>query len=99
MSAKLTLEQVRHVAKLASLELNEADASALMVDLASILQHVASLDHLDVSGVEPTLHPTRIAGSLRPDQRVECQPREVYLAAAPETAQGGFAVPKVLDGD
>ena len=99
MSAKLTIEQVRHVALLASLALSDAEADALASDLGSIIQHVASLDRLDVSGVEPTLHPSRMAAALRPDVIVASLPRELYFAAAPETAHGGFAVPKVLDGD
>ncbi len=99
MSAKLTLEQVRHVARLACLQLSDAEAEALTSDLASILEYVASLDRLDVSGVEPTSHVGQLGLALRPDVLVPSLAREMFLAAAPETEDGGFAVPKVLDGD
>jgi aspartyl-tRNA(Asn)/glutamyl-tRNA(Gln) amidotransferase subunit C len=97
--ARLTLDQVRHVAQLAALELDEAEARTLCDDLGSILDHMAALDALDVSGVEPTFHPLQTAAPLREDRLVPSLSREEALAAAPASEHGGFAVPKVLDGD
>lgn len=97
--ARLTLDQVRHVARLAALELDEAEARTLCDDLGSILDHVAALDALDLSGVEPTFDPLQAATTLRADQVKPSLAREEALAAAPASEHGGFAVPKVLDGD
>ena len=97
--ARLTLDQVRHVARLAALELDETEARTLCDDLGSILDHMAALDALDVAGVEPTFHPLRDAAPLRADEVRPSLPREQALRAAPASEQGGFAVPKVLDGD
>lgn len=97
--ARLTLDQVRQVARLAALELSETEARALCDDLGSILDHIAALDAVDVRGVEPTSHPVRMVAPLRPDEPRPSLPHEEALAAAPETEHGGFAVPKVLEGD
>jgi aspartyl-tRNA(Asn)/glutamyl-tRNA(Gln) amidotransferase subunit C len=100
--ARLTLDQVRHVAQLAALELDEAEARTLCDDLGSILDHMAALDALDVSGIEPTFHPLQTAAPLAPLREDRVQPslsRDEALAAAPASEHGGFAVPKVLDGD
>ena len=67
--ARLTLDQVRHVAQLAALELDDAEARTLCDDLGSILDHMAALDALDVSGVEPTFHPLQTAAPLRDGSR------------------------------
>jgi aspartyl-tRNA(Asn)/glutamyl-tRNA(Gln) amidotransferase subunit C len=97
--ARLTLDQVRHVAHLAALELDETEARTLCDDLGSILDHMAALDALDVSGVEPTFHPLQAAAVLREDRVQPSLARDQALAAAPASEHGGFAVPKVLDGD
>jgi aspartyl-tRNA(Asn)/glutamyl-tRNA(Gln) amidotransferase subunit C len=97
--ARLSLEQVRHVARLAALELTEDEAHALCDELGAILDYMATLEALDVSGIEPTFHPLRMAAPLRADRIQPSLAREQALAAAPESDQGGFAVPKVLEGE
>jgi aspartyl-tRNA(Asn)/glutamyl-tRNA(Gln) amidotransferase subunit C len=97
--ARITLAEVRHVAKLAALELSDEQAQRMCEDLGSILEHIAALSSLDVTGVEAAFHPLQMRALLRPDEVVPSLAREEILAAAPESDQGGFAVPKVLDGD
>ena len=97
--ARLTLEQVRAVAQLAALELDEREAQILCEDLGAILDHFAALAEVDVSGVEPTVHPVPLAPRWRADRAEPSELAEALLRAAPESDQGGFAVPKVLDGD
>jgi len=96
---RLDLDQVRHVAQLAALELSEREAQAMQEDLGSILDHIAALEAVDVSGVEAVFHPSQLAAPLRADEVRPSLSRELALAAAPESEQGGFAVPRVLDGD
>jgi len=97
--ARLTLDQVRHVALLAALELSDDEANALRDELGAILDYMVALESLDVSGVEPTFHPLNMAASLRSDHLQPSLSREQALAAAPESEQGAFAVPKVLEGE
>ena len=97
--ARLTLDQVRQVAELAALELDQAQAQAMCQDLTAILEHFAALDRVDVGGVEPTFHPIPLPGARRADVVQPSGLREELLKGAPEQAEGGFAVPRVLDGE
>ena len=96
---KISRDQVRHVAKLASLKLDDAEVERLGHELGDILAYMATLDALDVSSVEPTFHSVPLTAPLRADEVVESEPRQVYLDSAPKAEAGGFAVPKVLDGE
>jgi aspartyl-tRNA(Asn)/glutamyl-tRNA(Gln) amidotransferase subunit C len=97
--ARLTLEQVQHVARLAALELSDAEGLAMREQLASILDHMASLDAIDVSAVEPSWHFGHAGSTFRADEVQTSGLRDALLAAAPEAEQGAFAVPKVLEAD
>jgi aspartyl-tRNA(Asn)/glutamyl-tRNA(Gln) amidotransferase subunit C len=96
-SSRITLADVRHVAKLAALALNEAEELRMQAELDAILGHMDTLNELDVSGVAPTFHAGVMQTALRKDQLAPCLPRAEALRAAPATEAGGFAVPKVLD--
>jgi aspartyl-tRNA(Asn)/glutamyl-tRNA(Gln) amidotransferase subunit C len=96
---KLTLDEVRRVARLARLALTDTEAETMRAQLEQILGYMAELDAVDVSAVEPTYHAIPLDAPLRPDVVRPGLPREEALAAAPATEAGGFAVPKVLEGD
>jgi len=87
------------VARLARLALPEADVEKMRAQLDSILGYVAQLDALDVTAVEPTFHAVPMSSPLRADQVRPSLARAEVLAAAPATDAGGFAVPKVMDGE
>jgi aspartyl-tRNA(Asn)/glutamyl-tRNA(Gln) amidotransferase subunit C len=97
--AGLTVEDAQRVAKLAALELSDEDAHAMRDQLGAILEHIAALDAVDVTGVEPMFHPFASAAPLRADVAELSGLREAVLASAPRAEASGFAVPKVLDGD
>jgi aspartyl-tRNA(Asn)/glutamyl-tRNA(Gln) amidotransferase subunit C len=86
-------EQVLHVAKLARLELSEPEVERMASELSTILDHIEKISELDLEGVPPTTHVVEVENALRPDEPRPSLPREVVLAAAPEVADGGFAVP------
>jgi aspartyl-tRNA(Asn)/glutamyl-tRNA(Gln) amidotransferase subunit C len=85
--------QVLHVARLARLELDEAEVERMSAELSKVLDHVARIRQLDLDGVPPTSHVVDVSNVLRPDVPVACLPRDVALAAAPEPVDGGFGVP------
>lgn len=95
----LSLEQVRHVAKLARLSLDDAEVESMRTQLGRILEYVASLDALDVREVPPTSHAVPMHAPLRADVPRASLPREEVLAGAPASDAGGFAVPKVMEGE
>jgi aspartyl-tRNA(Asn)/glutamyl-tRNA(Gln) amidotransferase subunit C len=85
--------QVLHVARLARLELDEAEVERMAEELSKVLEHVDRIRELDLTGVEPTSHAVDLAGVMRADEPVPSLPRDVVLAAAPEPVDGGFGVP------
>ncbi len=96
---KITLEQVRHVAKLSRLALSEQELQTLTPQLESILSYINKLAELDVSNVEPMAHPLDLHNVLRDDVVEESLPLEKVLQNAPESDGPFFKVPKVIGGD
>jgi aspartyl-tRNA(Asn)/glutamyl-tRNA(Gln) amidotransferase subunit C len=86
-------EQVLHVAKLARLELSEDEVRRMSAELAGVMDHIDKIGELDLDGVPPTTHVVEVANALRPDVPEPSLPREVALAQAPATQDGGFLVP------
>lgn len=95
---QITKDDVRHVAKLAALALSHHEEQRMQEELAVILGHMTELDELDVGDVEPAFYQSSQA-ELRRDQMIPSLPRTELLMAAPAHEAGGFAVPKVLDGE
>jgi aspartyl-tRNA(Asn)/glutamyl-tRNA(Gln) amidotransferase subunit C len=96
---KITVEQVRHVAKLARLALSDAELARLGGQLESILDYVAKIGELDVRGVEPMAHALPLHNVFRDDVAEPALPLEQVLQNAPETDGPFFAVPKVIGGE
>jgi aspartyl-tRNA(Asn)/glutamyl-tRNA(Gln) amidotransferase subunit C len=89
----LSREEVDHVAKLARLELSDAEAERYAGELSKVLGHIDRIRSLDLDGVEPTAHLVDLSDAQRADEPRPSLPRDVLLAAAPEVADGGFVVP------
>ena len=86
-------EQVLHVARLARLRLSDEEVSKMAAELSNILEHIERISELDLDGVPPTSHVVEVANALRADESRPCLPRDVALAEAPATQDGGFLVP------
>jgi aspartyl-tRNA(Asn)/glutamyl-tRNA(Gln) amidotransferase subunit C len=98
-SSRISIDSVRHVAKLAALALSPEDEVRMQGAMDAILGHMEELNEIDVSNVPPTFHSVSVVSALRPDIVAESLPRAELLRAAPAQEAGGFAVPKVLDTD
>lgn len=96
--AKITLDEVRKVAKLAQLHLEEGEMDTLRADLDAILGYVAQLEGLDLEGVEPTTHAVPLHLTLRKDEVRKTLTREEVLSNAPEQENGMFRVPRAVEG-
>ncbi|MEY2459996.1 MAG: aspartyl-tRNA(Asn)/glutamyl-tRNA(Gln) amidotransferase subunit [Acidimicrobiaceae bacterium] len=55
--ASISRDDVAHVARLARLELTEAELELFTAQLAAVLEHAADVEALDVGDVPPTMHP------------------------------------------
>ena len=99
MSERISLDEVRRIANLARLGIRDEEASAMRSQLDSILDYMATLEKLDVSEVEPTYHAIEMVAALREDVPGRTLAREEVLRMAPRSEAGGFAVPKVMEGE
>ena len=97
MPQPLSLDQVRHVAKLARLRLSDEQLERYRGQLSAVLDYVAKISELDVNGVEPMAHPTDISNRLDADEPEPAMDVEKLLAIAPQIQDRFIAVPKVLD--
>jgi aspartyl-tRNA(Asn)/glutamyl-tRNA(Gln) amidotransferase subunit C len=86
-------QAVLHVARLARLELTDAEVERMTGELGKVLDHIEKIGELDLDGVPPTSHVVEVSNALRPDEPRPSLPREVALAAAPLVVDHGFAVP------
>ena len=77
--AKLSQDQVRHIAKLVRLSLNNEEVEKFSKELTSILDYVEILQEVDTSGVEPTAQVTGLTNALRKDEikESEASPKEL----------------------
>lgn len=104
-SASVTLEDVRHVAALANLQLTTDEEPRMQHDLNAILAHVAQLQALDTAGVSPMAQVSELlqvpaapaGGDLRTDAQRPSYPRAEIMQEAPETDGRFFKVPKVIE--
>jgi len=95
-AARISLDEVRHVARLARLELTEDEIATLQGELSALLDHVDKVRRLDTADIPPTAHPLPLENVLRPDEVQPCLDRDVVLAAAPAVESGRFLVPSIL---
>lgn len=93
---RLTRDDAAYVARLARIELTDAELDMFATQLAAVLDHAAQVAALDTSEVEPTAHPLPIVNVLRDDVARPSLDREEVLAQAPAAEGGRFRVPRIL---
>ena len=93
----VTIQEVEHVAHLARLKLNEAEKTAFQQDLNQILTYVEKINELDTAKVEPTSHVLPLRNVFREDVKKPSPAKQDMLKNAPETYDGFFKVPPVLE--
>lgn len=95
--AKITKDEVAHLAGLSSLSLNADETQSLQADLEAILGYIEQLSTLDTAGVEPTYQVNGLHNVWREDVVAEkTVTREALLALAPDSQDNQIKVPKVL---
>ena len=104
-TVRVSLDEVRHVADLANLELTAEELPRMAHDLDAVLGYIDQLDELDTASVAPMAQvaealglPFPLAGeSLRRDEVRPSVDRALVMAEAPETNGVFFKVPKVIE--
>lgn len=91
----ITIKDVEHVAKLARLELSEAEKEIFTKQLDSILNYVEQMNEVDTTGIEPMSHIVPVTNVMREDEVVYTNTKEELMQNAPEEEDGFFRVPKI----
>ncbi len=93
----ITLEEVRHIARLARLRLTPDEEHRFAEQLSAILDYADRLSRVNTAGIPPTATVLPLRAPLRPDVPRPAPPRQRLLANAPAVEGGMFRVPAVLD--
>lgn len=91
---KTDVEKIAHLARLA---IDEADIPSYVRELSNIFDLVEQLGEADTSNISPMAHPLDAHQRLRPDVVTETNQRELFQSIAPETVDGLYLVPQVIE--
>lgn len=94
--ARITTDDVAHVAQLARLRLTAGELELFTPQLAAVLDHARDVEALDLDQVEPMTHPLPLRNVLRDDVLEPCLDRAEVLDQAPEVESNRFRVPRIL---
>ena len=94
--SRITPDDVRHVARLARLEVTDEEVELFAGQLDAVLDHAQDVESLDTAGVPPTAHPLPLVNVLRDDVPLASLDRDEVLASAPSAEDGRFRVPRIL---
>ena len=91
--ARITRDEVLHVARLARLELTDDEIEKFQVQLSDILEAVSKVSELDLSDVPPTAHPLELANAWDEDEPRDSLSLDDVFANAPDRDDDHFRVP------
>ena len=94
---KVTEDVVKNVAELAQLELGAKEMKRLMVSMQKIVDLAEQMQSIDTKGIVPVSNPLDATQQLRRDEVTEKNERDLYQSIAPETRDGLYLVPKVIE--
>ena len=95
--AAITREQVAYLARLARIELTDAELDHLAPQLAVIVESVARVGEVAADDIPPSSHALPLRNVFRPDEVASSLSVEDALAGAPAVEQQRFLVPRILD--
>jgi aspartyl-tRNA(Asn)/glutamyl-tRNA(Gln) amidotransferase subunit C len=97
VEVRLSPEEVRHIAHLIRLGLDEADVEKFSVQLSNILENFEILQEVDTTDVPPTSHSIAVDSVFRDDEVAPSLAPGEILANAPREEDGCFRVRAVLE--
>jgi len=96
MPDPISREDVRHLARLARLEIDEPRLETYRGQLADVLKHIERIMQLDVADVEPMARPLEITNRMREDVVEPSMSPDEALANAPARQDDFLEVPKII---
>lgn len=96
VKAKLTKDQVKHIAKLANLSLTEKEMAKFQKQLSEILDYVEVLNELNTKKVEPTSQVTGLENVFREDKKCSSLTQEQALSGTQSKQKGFFKIKAIF---
>jgi aspartyl-tRNA(Asn)/glutamyl-tRNA(Gln) amidotransferase subunit C len=93
----LELDDVKRVAHLARLAIDEAEARAALSQMNDVFKLIAEMQAVDTRGVEPMSHALDVVQRLRADAVTETDQHVLFQRVAPHVEGGLYLVPKVIE--
>lgn len=94
----LTRKDIEAIARLARLNLTDAEIPVYVESLSNIMSFVGDLDKATTDGITPMAHPlSGLSQRLRADEVLEADRHELYQQNAPQVASALYVVPKVIE--
>ncbi|WP_125609875.1 Asp-tRNA(Asn)/Glu-tRNA(Gln) amidotransferase subunit GatC [Specibacter cremeus] len=97
--AAINRDDVAHLAQLAHIEMSDAELDKMAGELAVIVDSVKSVSEAAGADVPATSHPIPLANVMRDDVVGHVLTAEQALSGAPDTEDGRFKVPAILEED
>jgi len=97
MSDTVSAKDVKKIARLSRLHVNEDRLQPLADELNGILGWIEQLQEVDVEGVEPMTSAVAMAAPMREDKVTDGKKRKDVLANAPKSEDGFFVVPRSVE--
>ena len=97
MATQFSNDAILKVAKLARLQLDDADLAHYPPQLTNILSFIEKMNEVNTDNIEPLAHPLQVTQRLREDKVTEVNQRDAFQAIAPETEVGLYLVPQVIE--
>ncbi len=93
----LSQDDVKRIAALARIEIDDAQAQATQTQLNTIFDLIAAMQAVDTGGIAPMAHAQEVFQRLRDDAVTETDRHAVFQAIAPAVENGLYLVPKVIE--
>ena len=93
----LTLDDVKRIAQLARIAIDENEAEAALSQLSGIFGLIEQMQSVDTTGVEPMSHAQDVTLRLREDVVTESDQHRLFQSVAPQVENGLYLVPKVIE--
>jgi aspartyl-tRNA(Asn)/glutamyl-tRNA(Gln) amidotransferase subunit C len=95
--AAISREEVAHLARLSRLAVTEEELDQFAGQLDVILQSVARVGEVAADDIPPTSHSVPLTNIYRDDVVTPSLTQAEALSGAPDSAEGRFRVPRILD--
>jgi aspartyl-tRNA(Asn)/glutamyl-tRNA(Gln) amidotransferase subunit C len=93
----LTLHDVKRIAHLARIEVQDAEAKIWLEQMSGILGLIEEMQAVNTDGIMPMSHSQDVTQRLREDIVTEANQRELFQSIAPAVENGLYLVPKVIE--